>query len=145
MDRGITMVFEPLNRYELSFGTRVLDVARLVDAVDSPAMRMMIDSFHANIEETSFTDAFKTAGDRLAYVHAIDNHRGVPGTGHLDWGDFKAGIRGTGYDGPVVIEAIPHHVELGAMSGKIWHPPGPSPDALAIEGLRFLKELFGTQ
>ncbi len=49
VDRGVTLVFEPLNRYESSFCTRAEEAVQLVDAVGSPALRMMLDTFHANI------------------------------------------------------------------------------------------------
>ena len=141
-DHGVLLVYEPLNRYETSFCSRVQDVARLVDAVDSTSFRMLIDVFHANIEEVSLSDAVETAGHRLAYVHAIDSHRGTPGTGHLEWNELRSALEGIGYDGPIVMEAMPYQVEWLAVAGRIWHPPAPTPDALASEGLKFLKGLF---
>ncbi len=141
-DKGVLLVYEPLNRYETAFCSRVRDVAALVDAVDSPSFRMLIDVFHANIEEVSLTDAVETAGHRLAYVHAIDSHRGTPGTGHLNWSELKSALEGIGYDGPLVMEAMPYDVEWLAVAGRIWHRPAPNPDALATEGLKFLKDLF---
>jgi D-psicose/D-tagatose/L-ribulose 3-epimerase len=141
-DHGVVLIFEPLNRYEISFGTRVQDVAQVVDAVASPHLRLMIDVFHANIEETSFPSAVEAAGDRLAYVHAIDSHRGTPGTGHLDWIGLRDALRRNNYSGPVVIEALPYQVEWLAIDGRIWHPPAPTPDELASEGLRFLRRLL---
>jgi D-psicose/D-tagatose/L-ribulose 3-epimerase len=131
-DNGVTLIYEPLNRYEISFGTRARDVAALVDAVGSPALKMMVDVFHANIEETSLADAVAAAGDRLAYVHAIENHRGSPGTGSLDWTGLARALARINYDGPIVLEPLPHHVEWLALAGRIWHPPAPSPDDLEV-------------
>jgi D-psicose/D-tagatose/L-ribulose 3-epimerase len=141
-DNGVTLIYEPLNRYETSFGTRARDVAALVDAVGSPALKMMVDVFHANVEETSLGDAVAAAGTRLAYVHAIENHRGTPGTGSLDWPGLARALAAIGYDGPIVLEPLPHHVEWLAVAGRIWHPPAASPDDLATDGLRFLQALF---
>ena len=142
-DRGVTLIFEPLNRYESSFCTRAKESARLVDAVGDPSFRMMLDTFHANIEDPSLEDAVRTAGDRLAYIQVIDSHRGMLGTGHLPWDELKGSLEGIAYDGPIVIEAIAHHVPTLAELGRIWHPVASSPDELAVEGLKFLRDLFG--
>ena len=103
MEREVTLVFEPLNRYESSFCTRAEDAVRLVDAVDSPAFRMMLDAFHAGIEEKSIGRAVETAGDWLVYLQVIESDRGVPGTGHFDWHGLKDALEMVNYLGPVVM------------------------------------------
>ena len=142
LDRGITLAFEPLNRYESSFCTRAEEAVQLVDAVGSPAFGIMLDTFHANIEERSIADAIERVGERLVYFQAIGSHRGMLGTGHLRWDELKGALQRIDYDGPIVIEAIAHHVPLLAELGRIWHPLASSPDELAAEGLRFLRDLF---
>ena len=142
-DRGITLVFEPLNRYESSFCIRSVEAAMLVDAVGSPNFRMMLDTFHADIEEKSLPQAVKTAGDRLAYLQVMEHDRGVPGTGHVDWYGLRDALVEIGYQGPVVMAPGGHQNANPALHLKLWHDAGTSsPDETAVEGLRFMRSVF---
>jgi D-psicose/D-tagatose/L-ribulose 3-epimerase len=142
-ERGVTLVFEPLNRYESSFCIRAEEAVRLVDAVDSPSFRMMLDTFHADIEEKSIPQAVRTAGDRLVYVQVMEHDRGVPGTGHLDWYGLRDALKEIGYPGPVVIAPGGHQNRVPATHLRLWHDAQTSsPDETASEGLRFLKTVF---
>ena len=49
--RNMMIATEYLNRFEIYFLTTAAQCARFVDAVNHPNVRMMYDSFHANIEE----------------------------------------------------------------------------------------------
>lgn len=142
-DRGITLVFEPLNRYESSFCIRAVEATMLVDAVGHPSFRMMLDSFHANIEEKSIPQAVRTAGHRMVYLQVMEHDRGVPGTGHLDWYGLRDALVEIGYQGPVVMAPGGHQNARPALHLKLWHDAGTSsPDDTAVEGLRFMKEVF---
>ena len=46
-----------------------------------------LDTYHMNIEETSFRDAVRAAdaAGRLGYVHVGESHRGQLGTGSVPW------------------------------------------------------------
>jgi D-psicose/D-tagatose/L-ribulose 3-epimerase len=113
-----------------------------VDRVDHPACGIMLDTFHMNIEERSLREAIRTAGPRLKHIHACENDRGAPGSGHVPWDDVAAGCRDIGYDGPVVIESFTSKVKSIARAAAIWRSLAPSQDELATEGLRFLRKLF---
>jgi D-psicose/D-tagatose/L-ribulose 3-epimerase len=51
-------------------------------------------------------------------------------------------VRQTGYDGWLTIESF--GFALGALSAaaSIWRDLAPSPEAIAADGVQFLKELF---
>ena len=83
-DRGVVLCVEPLNRFETSFLNLASQAIELVDRVDSPGCGMLLDTFHMNIEERSIGDAIRAAGKRLKHLHACENDRGAPGTGHID-------------------------------------------------------------
>jgi D-psicose/D-tagatose/L-ribulose 3-epimerase len=141
-DAGVTLCIEPLNRFETSFINLAAQAVELVDRVDHPACQMMLDTFHMNIEERSLGDAIRLAGDRLRHFHACENDRGAPGTGHLPWQDVAQGLADIGYAGPVVIETFTSKVTSIARAAAIWRPLATSQDALAREGLAFLRQLL---
>jgi D-psicose/D-tagatose/L-ribulose 3-epimerase len=53
-----------------------------------------------------------------------------------------AALRDIDYDGPVVIESFTDQVETIARAAAIWRPLAPSQDALAQDGLEFLRQLL---
>ena len=142
-DRGVVLGVEPLNRFETSFINLAVQAIEVADRVDHPACKIMLDTFHMNIEEQAMGDAFRAVGPRLQHVHACENDRGAPGTGHVPWDDVAIAIKEIGYDGPVVIESFTSDVKSIARAAAIWRPLAESQDALARNGLQFLKQLLG--
>src|SRR5688500_6565750 len=82
---GIEIALEPLNRFETYFLNTAADAARLCDAIGSPRIGILVDTFHANIEEKALGAALRHAGPHLKHLHVSENDRGVPGTGHVAW------------------------------------------------------------
>ena len=116
---------------------------KLVRDVGSPAYKIHVDTFHANIEEKSIPDTIRKLGKgMLCHFHACENDRGIPGTGHQDWNGIRDALREVEYDGAAVIESFtPGTVEI-AKAASIWRPLAPTQDELARQGARFLCELL---
>ena len=102
----------------------------------------MLDTFHMNVEERKLGDAIRAVGPRLQHFHACENDRGAPGSGHVPWDDIAAALKAVGYDGPVVIESFTAQVKSIARAAAIWRALAPTQDALASDGLAFLKKLL---
>jgi D-psicose/D-tagatose/L-ribulose 3-epimerase len=51
-------------------------------------------------------------------------------------------LKSTNYQGPVVIESFTSQVKEIARAVSIWREIAPSQDAIAQQGLQFLKPLF---
>jgi len=141
-DKGIRLALEPLNRFETSFVNLTEQAIQLADMIGSPAVKLMMDTFHANIEEKSLGAAIALMGDRLIHVHANENDRGTPGTGHVPWAEIGPALRKVGYDGALVIESFSTSVKQIARAAAVWRPLAASADELATGGLAFLKKLM---
>jgi D-psicose/D-tagatose/L-ribulose 3-epimerase len=141
-NHGVVMGIEPLNRFETSFINLASQAIEVVDRVDNPACKILLDTFHMNIEEKSLGDAIRAAGPRLVHLHACENDRGAPGSGNVDWDGVAQALKDINYDGPVVIESFTTTVETIARAAAIWRPLGPTQDAIAYDGLAFLKKLL---
>jgi D-psicose/D-tagatose/L-ribulose 3-epimerase len=116
---------------------------KLCEDVGSDAVGILLDTFHMGIEEKHMPAAIRAAGKRLKHFHSCENDRGTPGTGQVDWESVRDALRDIDYGDGVVIEAFnPDNIDL-ANGARIWRPMAPSPDRLAGDGVRFLKELFG--
>jgi D-psicose/D-tagatose/L-ribulose 3-epimerase len=142
-DHGVVLCIEPLNRFETSFINLAVQLVEVLDRVDRPGCQAMLDTFHMNIEEKSLGNAIRTIGPRLRHLHACENDRGAPGSGHVPWSEVAAALRDIDYDGPVVIESFSAQVESIARAAAIWRSLAPTQDALAGDGLAFLQQLLG--
>ncbi len=140
---GVTLAVEPLNRFETDLVNTAAQAVRLIDEVGSPAVKIHLDTFHMHIEEKSLLEAIRLAGPRLVHVHGCENDRGAPGTGLVAWAQVQQGLREIGYDGAVVIESFTPECKAIADAAAIWRPLATSQDALAKDGLKFLRGLLG--
>jgi len=140
--KGVIFAIEPINRFETSFINLAEQAVELVEMIDSPAMRIMLDTFHMNIEEKHLGKAIEKAAPYLVHVHSNENDRGTPGSGHVPWADVAAALKKINYSGAMVIESFSSENKTIARAAAIWRPPAPSQDELASEGLKFLKQLM---
>ncbi|QDU64188.1 D-tagatose 3-epimerase [Planctomycetes bacterium Pan216] len=139
---GVGLVLEPINRFEIFSVNTSADCARLCADVDHPSVKMMLDSFHMNIEEKDVRQAFRTAKPHLAHVHVSENDRGVPGSSRsIRWDDFFGGAKEVGYDGWMTIEAFSSAMPDLAAAARIWRPLFDDADKLCSDGLLFMKKL----
>lgn len=140
---GVRLALEPLNRFETSLINTVEQGTEVVDMVGSPALGLLLDTFHMNVEERSLPDAIRAAGDRLFHFHACANDRGAPGMDHLGWDGIARALRDVGYGGAVAIESFTAENEAIATAAAIWRPLASSQDDIAINGLAFLRRTLG--
>ncbi len=141
-DYGVTIGLEPLNRFETDFLNTAHDAVRFVEAVDHPNVKIHLDTFHMNLEEKSHGDAIREAGEHLVHFHANCNDRGTPGSGHIPWQDVATALKDVGYSGTISIEGFSPYDKGLVNGGKIWRPVAKTQDEVAIEGLKFLKQLL---
>ena len=136
---NLSIALEPLNRFETDLINTSEDVVRLVENINHPSAKILLDSFHMTIEEKNLRTAVVCAGEKLIHVQVSENHRGIPGTGQTQWKKLRSGLEDVNYDGFVSIESFTPHVQELADAVCIWKPFASSQDDFAREGLQFLK------
>ena len=136
---GVRLGVEVLNRYENNLINTAKQACRLIELVQSPSVGIHLDSFHMNIEEEEIAGAINLAGDKLFHLHGSDSHRGIPGEGHVPWGQVASALQKIRYNGYVVIESFNPEGRLAPLA-RIWRPLSDSQDTLARQGLAFLRE-----
>jgi D-psicose/D-tagatose/L-ribulose 3-epimerase len=141
-DHGVVLGIEPLNRFETSFINLAGQASEIIDRVDSPGCKILLDTFHMNIEEKDLGEAIRAAGPRLVHLHTCENDRGTPGSGHIPWAEVAQALADINFTGPVVIESFTAKVETIARAAAIWRELAPSQDDIAFAGLKFLKQLL---
>ena len=141
--RNTRVAVEYLNRFEIYFLTTAAQAVRFIRAVDHPSVRMMYDSFHANIEEKNQAAAIASCAAETIHVHVSENDRGVPGTGDVNWESFWSGISSTKYDGYLTIEAFGRALPALAAATRVWRDLFPDALGLCRDGLGFIRKSTG--
>ncbi len=138
--RGKMICLEPLNRFETDFLNTVDQGLQMIREVGSPALKLLLDTFHMNIEEKNPADAIRRAGRHVGHVHASASDRGTPGNDHVDWPGIARALKDIRYHGAVVIESFTQEVKVIARAAAIWRKIEPNRDDIARKGLAFLKK-----
>jgi sugar phosphate isomerase/epimerase len=113
-DYGIRLLLEPLNRYSTPYCTTANDAISVTKMVDHDNFRIMLDTFHMNIEEDSLEYAVSDSKHLLAHMHFADNNRKLPGYGHIDFQLIMRILADIGYEEYVSFEPI--------IQGKGYEP-----------------------
>ncbi|MDP6046382.1 MAG: sugar phosphate isomerase/epimerase family protein [Phycisphaerae bacterium] len=137
---GVTLVIEPLNRFETYLFNTAADATKLVETVGSENLKIQIDTFHGNIEEKDTAAAIRATGKWLGHFHASESDRGALGTGQVRWSEVFAALHEINYSGWVTIESFATGILDLCAAACIWREIYESADALAIDGLAFLKQ-----
>ena len=142
-EHGIRLAIEPLNRFETDMINTVEQGLDLIDRIGMDNVGFLLDTFHMNIEESNIPAAIRAAKGKLFDFHTCSNNRGTPGEDNFNWAAIKEAIRDIGYDDYCTIESFTPDCVAIAKAASLWRPLAESPEALAKNGLAFLKTIFG--
>ena len=116
---GVTFCLENLNLAVDHPGvpfSHAADTLALVEAVDRPGVRMMLDLYHAQIGEGNLVDLIRRAGPAIGEVQVADvPGRCEPGTGEVNYAAVAVALREIGYAGVVGLEAYASEDDLAAL------------------------------
>jgi D-psicose/D-tagatose/L-ribulose 3-epimerase len=119
----VILAVEPLNRFESDVLCTTQQAIELLDAVNHPAVQLMLDTFHMHMEEASIAEAIRLGGARVAHFQANENHRGYPGTGMTDWVEVFRALHEIGYTGPVSLEPFRRNDDRFGVPFAQWRAP----------------------
>jgi len=100
----ITYALEVVNRFEQYLVNDHREALSFCDAVGSKWCKVHLDTFHMNIEESSFRDAILACRGRIGHFHLGEANRLPPGEGRLPWGEIFGALKEAKYDGTIVME-----------------------------------------
>jgi D-psicose/D-tagatose/L-ribulose 3-epimerase len=103
-DNNVIFNMEVVNRFEQFLMNTCDEAIAYVEAVGSPNAKILLDTFHMNIEENFIGEAIHKADDKLGHLHIGENNRMPPGYGHIPWTEVSAALRNINYQGYVVME-----------------------------------------
>jgi len=125
--RGVDLILEPVNRYEIDFVNNLDQCAEIIELVNKPNFKMMPDVFHMNIEDSKIGEALIKHANYIEYIHFASSNRIALGEGHLDWNEIFTSLNEIRYKGWTTVEILPY----------------PTPEIAAKKSIDFIKANFG--
>ena len=137
-DHGIVFGIEPLNRFETDIANTTRHGIALAEMVDNPAVGVMLDTFHMNMEDPEIATAIRDCGQRLVHFQANENNRDFLGAGHVDWPAVARALRDVNYKGPITLEPFRRDDDRPGVPHAQWKAPQKSEDAELAASVRLL-------
>jgi len=106
-EKEVLIALEPINRYETKLINTVDEGMSMIKQLNHDNLRLLLDTFHMNIEEKSIIDSIKNAGSLISHFHVADNNRKPMWCGHLDFDDILCTLNNIGYKKAISAELIP--------------------------------------
>lgn len=125
-EKGVTILIEPINRYESNFINNLDEASALLAQMESKNAGIMADLFHMNIEDDRIPDSLIRNRKYIKYIHLADSNRSAPGQGHTDFSAVLDALNVMGYDGWLSVEIL----------------PGSDPDTMAYSAVQYMKSLM---
>lgn len=104
--REVTVAIEAINRYETNFLNSASEVMEFIGSFKNKYLRILLDTFHMNIEEKNFSDSIMKVKSRLSHVHLADSNRMYAGMGHLDFCEIASALKKARYGGYLSAEVL---------------------------------------
>lgn len=119
---GITLGLEVVNRYESNLLNTASQGVELCKRIGADNVKVHLDVYHMNIEESDVPSAIKDTGSYLGYFHTGDSHRGYLGSGTIDLAGVFRALVASGYTGPITFESFSSRVVGQPLEGilGIW-------------------------
>jgi D-psicose/D-tagatose/L-ribulose 3-epimerase len=139
-DLGLVLTLEVLNRFETFMFNTAVEGLAFLEQIDSPAVKLQLDTYHMNMEEDHLASAIHLAGRSLGHFHCAASNRKLPGKGHIAWAEIKDALDAIGYQGHLVIETFPNPAVETGRTVNTWRPLVSDPDNEVKASLKFLRE-----
>lgn len=138
---NITLGLEVVNRYESNVLNTASQAVEMCKRIGAPNVKVHLDVYHMNIEESDMAQAIIDTGPYIGYFHTGDSHRGYMGSGTIDLaGAFRALVKAD-YQGPITFESFSSRVVGQPLEGilGIWRNLWEDSRDLAEHALMYTK------
>ena len=103
-DCDVIFCVEVVNRFEQFMMNTAAEGIAFAQQVGSPNCKILLDTFHMNIEEDSMGGSIEEAGTWLGHFHLGETNRRPPGRGRMPWSEIFGALKKINYQGALVME-----------------------------------------
>ena len=117
---NITLLMESLSRFEGYIINTAKEAVDYVNAVNRENVKVLLDTFHMNIEEDNILDAIRTCGSYLGELHVGEANRRPPREDGLPWDKIVKVLKEIAFDGNIVMEPFVNQGGKVGQDIKVW-------------------------
>ncbi len=117
--RNVGIVVEAINRYENNYLNTAQETATFIRENNLPNTKILLDTFHMNIEDADMSKAIVNCGNLLGYIHIADSNRFYAGAGHINLKEIMNALKEINYQGYLSAECLPLPNSSAALGGWI--------------------------
>lgn len=139
INQDITLAVEPINRFETYQLTTAKHARKFINDVNADNVRLNLDSYHMNIDESDPAEAVRKSGDYLVHMHVAGSNRQAPGSGHTDFTELFTALKEINFQGTIALEPVPPGANPGTAIKLSVNLP--LRDKYAKDGIAYLKGL----
>lgn len=103
--KKVRILIEVINHKETNFINDIASGVEFISGFNSDYLKLLIDTYHMNIDEKDCYQAVKEAGACIGNVHISDDGRKFPGHGNMDFKPILKALNEIGYSGYLTIES----------------------------------------
>ncbi len=127
-ERDVIICIEPLASYMTDYINLPEDGARLVDEINHPNFKMILDTYSMACNKVDMGVAIRQYSEYIAHFHINDDNESWPGSGNTDFEPVATSLKEVNYDKYVSVEVFDFK---------------PDPKTIAQESMKALKAIFG--
>lgn len=105
--KGVPIVFEAINRYENNYLNNALETLEFIQKNKLPNTKLLLDTFHMNIEDQDMRKSILACKDMIGYMHFADSNRWHVGAGHISFREIMDSLKEIEYSGFISAECLP--------------------------------------
>ena len=105
--KGVQLLIEPVNRYETNFINTAQEGIAFIKSTGHPELKLLLDTFHMNIEEDDLNRTLEKYAERIGYIHFADSNRRAPGFGHIPFRQILSTLQAVDFSGIITAEILP--------------------------------------
>ena len=117
--RNVGIVFEAINRFENNYLNTAQETSAFIKENNLPNTKILLDTFHMNIEDADMEKSILDCGDLIGYIHVADSNRHYAGAGHIDLKQIINSLSKVDYSGFISAECLPLPNSSTALEGWI--------------------------
>lgn len=119
--KGVPIAIETVGKFQTNFINNLEQAAKIIARVDSPAVKVMMDLFHMQLEEPDYIRSIRQYQDCSIHVHLADSDRQYPGHGQLPFDEIIKIFSELGYQGAFTAEILQLPDQRSAAENTMRH------------------------
>jgi sugar phosphate isomerase/epimerase len=103
---GVVVGIEAVNRFSGCLINTAETALKFVEQIGSKNIKIVLDTFHMNIEESDPLRALRRVQGQLIHLHIGNNNRRGVGKGQMDYIPYIRTLKEIGYNGTIGMEIM---------------------------------------